>query len=117
MNREDLQLYIKEEYDVEPDYPWEDNSYQVYRHKNKKWFALAFEVRKSRLGLEGDDMVDIVNLKCDPMLIGSLIINPGVYRAYHMNKNHWITVTLDGTISSEEIKSLIAISYELTNKK
>lgn len=39
---------------------------------NRKWFALVTTVPRSKLGLPGQQPVDIVNLKCDPILIGSL---------------------------------------------
>lgn len=40
----------------------------------------------------------------------------GILPAYHMNKEHWITILLDGTVSKEKICELIDISYELTGK-
>lgn len=42
---------------------------------------------------------------------------PGLYRAYHMNKLHWVSVFLDGTVTDEEIKDLIAERYEMTSRK
>ena len=40
----------------------------------------------------------------------------GVALAYHMNKNNWITVVLDGGLSDEMVFGLIRKSYLLTDK-
>lgn len=50
-------------------------------------------------------------------MIGGLRKEEGILPAYHMNKEHWITVLLDGTVEKEEICNLIDISFELTIKK
>ena len=96
MDRKGLEQLIFDTYSVEPDYPWMDTPESaVFRHAaNRKWFALVTTVPKSKLGLPGQQPVDIVNLKCDPILIGSLRAEPGFYPAYHMNKENWITAAL-----------------------
>ncbi len=71
-------------------------------------------VEKNKLGIDSDDRVDILDVKCDPILIGSLIQNEGYFPAYHMNKTHWITILLDGSVPKEEIFNLIDLSYDLT---
>ncbi len=38
----------------------------------------------------------------------------GYLPAYHMNKERWITIRLDGSVPEEEIKNLIDMSYHLT---
>ncbi len=55
-----------------------------------------------------------VNLKCDPDLAVELRERyPAVRPGYHMNKTHWNTVELDGSLSVEEVKKMIDHSYEL----
>ena len=49
-----------------------------------------------------------------PEMIGSLRKESGILPAYHMNKEHWITILLDGTVEKQKILDLIDISYELT---
>ena len=68
MDRKGLEQLIFDTYSVEPDYPWMDTPESaVFRHAaNRKWFALVTTVPKSKLGLPGQQPVDIVNLKCDP---------------------------------------------------
>ena len=61
--------------------------------------------------------VDILNVKCDPVLSGSLRIQPGILPAYHMNKENWISILLDGTVDVKQIFTLLDMSFELTAKK
>ena len=74
------------------------------------------DVSKNKLELEGDESMDVVNFKCDPILIDSLRNEDGFFPAYHMNKEHWITVSLDD-VCDEKIKMLLDISFELTLSK
>ena len=116
MNKTELQKYIAEAYSTVPDFPWESTpDAAVYRHENnRKWFALVMTIPKARLGIRSDGMIDIVNLKCDPLLVGSLRSEPGIFPAYHMNKDKWISVALDGSANDEQIKMLLDMSFELT---
>lgn len=119
MNRLELKQYIAETYGIEPDCPWIKNpNFEVYRHSNnKKWFALIMDIPRNRIGLRGMDIIDVVNLKCDPLLLGSLRAESGIFPAYHMNKENWVTAALDGTASDEVVKMLLDVSYELTVAK
>ena len=119
MNREELEAYILNHYSTEADYPWADTPHAaVFRHvANRKWFALVMEVSRSRLGLPGTEPLDIVNFKCDPILISSLRGETGIFPAYHMNKASWITAALDGSVPAETIDLLLDVSYELTKPK
>lgn len=119
MNREELEAYILSHYSTAPDYPWADTPRAaVFRHTgNRKWFALLMEVPRDKLGLPGTEKLDIVNFKCDPILISSLRGETGIFPAYHMNKASWITVALDGSVPAETIELLLDVSYELTKPK
>jgi len=75
------------------------------------------EVPRGRLGLPGAEPLDIVNFKCDPILISSLRGETGIFPAYHMNKASWITASLDGSVPAETIELLLDVSYELTKPK
>ena len=104
MNRQEIFEWVKATYGTEPDYPWNDWN-AVLRHKdNNKWYGVVLEVAESKLGLTGDR-------------IGSLRQQKGYIPAYHMNKDSWISILLDGSVPSEEIKNLIELSYNLTKKK
>ena len=117
MNREALDNHIKEVYGVIADFPWlSAPTYAVYRHQsNNKWFAVIMEIPKNKIGIEEEGTINVVNLKSDPLLIGSLILDKGIHPAYHMNKNHWITVGLDGSVEEDKVKWLLGMSFELTD--
>ena len=68
------------------------------------------------LGLSGDRIIDVLNVKCDPLLIESLRLKSGFFPAYHMNKDKWIGIAMDGSVPSAEIKKLVELSYQLTQK-
>ena len=116
MNREQFIQYISEEYGVEGEYLWAKYPrYCVFWHpNNNKWFALVMDVPKNKLGLQGTEILDVVDLKCDPILIGSLRKEAGYFPAYHMSKASWITVALDGSVPDEQIKMLLDMSYDAT---
>ncbi|MDO5392432.1 MAG: MmcQ/YjbR family DNA-binding protein [Eubacteriales bacterium] len=117
MNRQELFKQVKQMYGTEPDYPWHDRN-AVLRHPDTgKWFAVIMEIPEFKLGLPGNWVVDVVNVKCDPMLIGSLRQQAGYFPAYHMNKDQWISVLLDGPVPEAAILNLISMSYELTQEK
>ena len=73
-------------------------------------------VEKSKLGLLEEGMLEVVNLKCDAILLGSLQGKKGIFPGYHMNKANWITVALDGSVDEETVKMLVDLSYEATLK-
>ena len=115
MDRDTLRQYILENYDAVNDFPWISNpTYEVFRSAvSKKWFALVMEIPRSRLALQGEDIVTVLNLKCDPLLSGSLRAEPGFFPAYHMSKEHWISVEL-AAVDDDKLRFLIDMSWELT---
>lgn len=101
------------------DYPWADApDFAVLRHESsRKWFGLIMTIPLSKLTGDDDRDVDVINLKVDPMIAGSLRMEPGIFPAWHMNKAQWISVLMDGTVKYEKIIDLIDMSYELTMPK
>ncbi len=92
--------------DAYEDYPFHDPNWTVMRHSsNQKAFALIFE-HSGQLW---------INVKAEPST-GEFWrkVFPSVVPAYHMNKEHWIGIILDGKMKEEEIESLISDSYHLT---
>ncbi len=114
MSREEIFAYAEREYGAQPDYPWHDEN-AVLRHPGGKWFAVVMRISGAKIGLADAGMVDIVNVKCDPILIGSLRTQNGYHPAYHMNKERWLTIRLDGSVPMEEIAALLSMSYNLTS--
>ena len=119
MKRDELEAFIIETYNADRDYPWlKYPNYEVFRHcNNQKWFALIMDVPKKKLGWQGEELLDVVNFKCDSLLIGSLRSEVGFFPAYHMSKDSWITVALDGSVSDDRIKMLLDMSYRATASK
>ncbi|MGG4403902.1 MmcQ/YjbR family DNA-binding protein [Paenibacillus amylolyticus] len=73
-----------------------------------KIFALLFEDKEEN---------GLLNLKCDPIIAENLreqheAVRPG----YHMNKKHWNTITLDGSLSDEDVYVMIDHSYDMVIK-
>ena len=119
MTRQELIDYIFDEYSVEPDFPFpRDDVSCVFRHiDNRKWFGIAMVIPYRTIGINKTGNVDILNVKCDPVMMGSLRGKPGFFPAYHMNKDKWITTLLDGSAAQEDIKALLAMSYTMTATK
>ncbi|MDE5967378.1 MAG: MmcQ/YjbR family DNA-binding protein [Lachnospiraceae bacterium] len=124
MYRQDVLAYVKKEYGTDPVHLWQSSpDHEVLRHEAEqgkgkgKWYALIMSIKKETLGLEGEGFIDVINLKCEPEMIDLLRMSKGYLPAYHMNKNHWITVLLDGTVPFDNIKQLIDESYGLTADK
>lgn len=115
MTRENLFEYVEQQYGISPEYPWLDSDSAVFRRtNNRKWFGIIQRVRRDRVGLDGDGDIDILNVKSEPLLIDSLLELPGFRPAYHMNKEKWISILVNDSVESEQIKSLIELSYCLT---
>ena len=119
MTRQELIDYIFDEYSIEPDYPFpRDDVSCVFRHiDNRKWFGIAMVVPYRTIGISKAGAVDILNVKCDPIMMGSLRGKPGFRPAYHMNKDKWISVLLDGSAGQEDIRAVLAMSYNMTATK
>ena len=116
MERIKLFAWVKGMYGTETDYPWNDWNAVLRHAENKKWYALIMEVPAQKLGLDENRIIDILNVKCDPLLIGSLRSKSGYFPAYHMNKEKWLSIALDGSVQEDEIKDLLDMSYKLTQK-
>lgn len=116
MTKTELLNYVRDTYSVDPDYPWDDEGY-VLRHVSRKWFAVGMKVPYIRLGMKRDGTADIIDVKCSPLMMGEYLQQPGILPGYHMNKDHWLTILLDGSAEDELIRELIEISYHLTRDR
>ena len=76
------------------------------------------DVPREKLGLDGTERTDIVNVKLgDSMLADILTGQPGYFRGYHIARSSWISILLDGTVPFEEICRWIDESYGTTASK
>ena len=119
MNRQEFEALIYDTYGVQAEYPFERYpSVAVFRHTlGRKWFAAIMTVPKSKLGIDGEGDIDVVNLKCADEIIFSMQQEDGIYPAYHMNKSHWLSVSLGGSVPYDTVAWLLGISYDLTKKR
>lgn len=117
MDRKEVLDWCRQQYGTEPDYPWKDRNAVLRHTDSQKWYGVILEVNRFKLGLDGIGTVEILNVKCDPLLIGTLRMRPGFYPAYHMNKENWISVLLCGPASEDEIKGLLTLSYRMTDSR
>lgn len=111
----EIVAYIKNKYRDELEFLWKKSPKNavVRRKSSKKWYALILTLSKRKLNLNSDEAVEIINLHNNPEEIEKLIDYKKYFLAYHMNKKHWCTICLDGTVELKEIYKLIDVSYEL----
>ena len=115
MTKQDLLSYCSGTYGTSPDYPFdEDFETAVLRHgENRKWYALVMRVSRRKFGFDSDEVIDVVNLNLPTEMFGSFGVADGVYPAYHMNKEHWISAVLSA-VEDDKLRFLIDMSWELT---
>jgi predicted DNA-binding protein (MmcQ/YjbR family) len=90
---------------VTMDFPFDDNTL-VFRVGGKMFLLTNINDPKLR-----------INLKCDPLIAESLRQeHTSVIPGYHMNKRHWNTVFIDGSIPKEKLLWMIDMSYDLVFK-
>lgn len=76
--------------------------------------TLVFKVGGKMFALTDIDDFKRINLKCDPQWAEQLREeHPAIIPGFHMNKKHWNTVMMDGSLTEDLIYRLIDHSYEL----
>jgi len=118
MTKEELQGYIQTTCGVTAEHPFAKYpDVSVFRHtQNKKWFAAMMQVNAKKLLPSRNDTVWIVNLKIAEEIRDSFLHQKGIFPAYHMNKKHWVSVLLDGSVDKNTLTFLLDVSYDLTKK-
>ncbi|MBQ3078033.1 MAG: MmcQ/YjbR family DNA-binding protein [Clostridia bacterium] len=115
--RTEVVRLIESRFGVHPQHPWARTpDYAVFRHPpQQRWFAVLMPELPGRvIGHPAGERVDLLNLKADPRMIGSLIDHRHFFPAYHMNKEHWYSVWLDGSLGADTLLPLLEISHRLT---
>ena len=115
-----IERLIKEKYNESPDFPFQDmENYGIFRYPdNKKWYMLIMNIKKSLLTkVEGDEHIDVANIKLDSKTMETALKKKSVFPAYHMNKKYWVTIALDDSLSDDYVMSLIDVSRELIKKR
>ncbi len=103
--RKEILEYCKTFQDVYQDAPFHDENWQLMRYrKNKKAFAWTYE----------KDGKICVNVKVDPQWRDFWRTTyTSVIPGWHQNKEYWNTIILDGSVPDQDIKRMIAESYDL----
>ena len=101
MNIETFRTHCLAKKGVSEDLPFDDQ-------------VLVFKVLGKMFALTQVDQFESVNLKCKPeQAIELREMYPAVQPGYHMNKKHWNTVYIDGSINDELIFQWLDESYQL----
>lgn len=110
--------YIKTKYGDELEFLWPKYSKNavVRRKDSLKWYAVFMTISKNKLGFASDKEVEIIDLHTKSENVENFIMKKGYFPVYHMNKKHWITIILDGSVDYLEICNLIDESYALALK-
>ncbi|MCO7226703.1 MmcQ/YjbR family DNA-binding protein [Pleionea sp. CnH1-48] len=102
MNYKASQAYLLSKPEAIEDYPFGEDV-AVFKIKNKMFATLAYH-----------ESIAQMNLKCEPQEALMLRdVFEAVIPGYHMNKKHWNTIILNGSIPESEIKRMIDRSYSL----
>ena len=112
-----IMAQVQEKYGNQLEYLWEKSpDTAVLRHEdNQKWYAVLMRIPWDKLEKGREGLVEAVNLKHDQ--VADLLLNKGIYPAFHMNKRYWISVALDDTLSDSAVLELFEKSWNLTSKK
>ncbi|WP_336314865.1 MmcQ/YjbR family DNA-binding protein [Streptococcus oralis] len=112
-----IMAQVQKKYGNQLEYLWEKSpDTAVLRHEDsKKWYAVLMRIPWDRLDKAREGQVEAVNLKHDQ--VAHLLSQKGIYPAFHMKKRYWISLTLDETLSDDEVLDLLEISWNLTLKK
>ena len=105
MNLEDIRKYCASKKGNNETFPFDEETL-VIRVVSKMY--LLTNIKSKELS---------ISLKCDPFRAQALRLDyPCITPGYHLNKKHWITIAIDGTLTEDMIYSLIDHSYDLVYK-
>lgn len=103
--------FARREWGEELEYLWQrfPENAVLRRRDTRKWYAAILRLSRRKLGFDSDETVEIIDLRRTgaEARLGSLSL-PG----YHMNKAHWFTVVLDGTVPFSVLAELLAASRD-----
>lgn len=117
--KDDVIFYAMDELGHCPEYLWAKfPSYAILRCKeNNKWYAVLLDVRRDKLGLEGEGKVDLLDIKISKEDKAKYIGQKGFTYGYHFGGNNWIGILLDGSVQKNLVFSLLVKSYQLVKPK
>nr|MCR4661307.1 MmcQ/YjbR family DNA-binding protein [Clostridia bacterium] len=105
-----------EKYNKELEFLWEDTpDCAIWRNDiNDTWFGLLMVVKKSKFIDNSTGEVEVLNIRFKKGETDSIVDNIGIFKAYHMNKNSWISILLNDSVNIDKIFKLLDDSYTLS---
>ena len=110
--------YAKEKYRNDFEFLWPKfpKNAIVRRQDNQKWYAAVLTAAADKIGREGKDIIEIIDLRCPSEELEKLVDSKKYFPGWHMNKKHWLTICLDGSVPLTEILERMDVSYALAKK-
>ena len=107
--------HIRFEYGGRLEFLWDKlpETAVVRRKDNEKWYALFGIIPEEKIGLSGHEKVEVMIIRGLPEEIPSLVDGKNFFTGYHMNKDHWYTIVMDGRVPTEEVLKRLDRSYEI----
>ena len=111
-----LMAYISLHYQGTIEYLWERSPESgAIRHRDTlKWYGVFMTIDWKKLDAGKSGKIEVLNVKSDQ--VAHFIQQKGIYPAFHMNKNYWVSIPLDETITDEDLFALVDSSWQLTKK-
>lgn len=110
--------YARKTYGDELEFLWEkfsDNA--VLRRKDTgKWYAAFLVVNRKKLGLDNDELTEVLDIRMNPENIDKIVDSKIFFRGYHMNKKHWLAIDLKNVANIQDVLSYVEESYRLAKK-
>jgi len=111
----ELIQYIQKNYGDNLEFLWKKFPRNAIwrRADTNKWYGLLSVIPKSKMELESDEVVTVLDLRGDTTEIERIVDGVNFFPGYHMNKKSWYTIILDGSVSDTEIIRRLQASYSL----
>lgn len=114
--------YAAQTYQDKPEFLWPKTPANAIlrRQDNKKWYAALLTVARNKIDLtnkDANEKIEIIDLRLQPDILSQTLDGIKYFPGYHMNKKHWYTICLDGSVEVAEICHRLDVSYELAKKK
>lgn len=111
--------YVRQKYQTEAEFLWADSPHNaIFRDSaTGKWYAVLLTVQKRKIGMDEDGEIEILDLTETPEQIAALVDGKCFLTGYHMNKRHWYTLRLDGSVPLDELYARIDCSVAVVRRK
>jgi len=111
----DIIEYVNKMYDDQLEFLWKKFPQNAIwrRSDTNKWYGLLSVIPKTKLGLDSDEIVTVIDVRGDTNEINNLVDGVKYFPGYHMNKSHWYTMILDESVNNSEIMDRLHSSYEI----